>query len=104
LECINKAIELYDEYQLKDFAKLAKLLARKASIYKYLDDLENSITFYEKSLLEDVQYTVKEQLKAVQKLKKEKDEIAYINPEIAEQVNEEAKAFFLKGDFPNALK
>jgi hypothetical protein len=32
---------------------LAKLLARKALIYKNLGDYKQSIAFYEKSLLED---------------------------------------------------
>jgi len=55
-------------------------------------------------LLEDTQYKVKDELKAVIKLKKEKEALEYINPELAEKSNDEAREFFKKGDFPNAIK
>ena len=51
--------------------KLAKLLAQKASIYKHLGEFKEAISFYEKSLLEDNQYKVKEEMKVAAKLLKE---------------------------------
>lgn len=43
---------------------------------------------------------VKLEMKAIEKQKKEIEAKAYINPAIAEEHNEKAKAFFLDGKFP----
>ena len=54
---------------------------------------------YEKSLLEDGNQKVKDELARVKKLKKEQDELAYINPEAASQANEAANALYKEGIF-----
>lgn len=54
--------------------------------------------------MEDNNAKVKLELKSVQKLKKDQDELAYINPAIAEEHNEKAKVLFTEGKFPLALK
>lgn len=54
METIDEALGLYEEQNLKDFVLKAKLYARKASIFQKLDQLNESIVFYGKSLLENV--------------------------------------------------
>lgn len=49
---------------------------------------------FEKSLLENQDYNVREELKNIQKMKKEKDDKDYIDPVKAEESNETAKEFF----------
>ena len=53
MNVVDKAFEVYENSSHKEFAKIAKLLARKASIYKFLGDYARSIEFFQKSLLED---------------------------------------------------
>lgn len=54
METIDEALGLYEELNVKDFVLKAKLYARKATIHQKLDQLAESIIFYEKSLLENV--------------------------------------------------
>ena len=53
MNTVDTALKVYTEAEVKDFVKLAKLFARKAAIYKHLNDFKASIDYYEKSLLED---------------------------------------------------
>ena len=71
LNTVDEALKVYENSSKKDFIKLAKLFARKAAIYKHLGQFKKSIEFYEKSLLEDNQYKVKEEMKVAAKLLKE---------------------------------
>ena len=43
MAAVDLAIEVYQNNPKKDFVKLAKLLARKASIYKLQGDFKSSI-------------------------------------------------------------
>lgn len=52
---------------------------------------------YQKSLLEDGVQKVKDELKAVTKLKKDKEEKDYLNPELAEKACETGNALFKEG-------
>ena len=87
-----------------DFVKLAKVLARKASVFEKMGKLEEAIETYKQALLEDNSSTIKDSMKKCEKAKKEYDIKAYINPEIAEQHKEKGTAFFAAGDFPSAMK
>lgn len=68
METVDTALEVYFKGFDKDFVKLAKLYARKAAVFQKQENFKSAIEFYEKSLLEDNQYKVKEELKVVQKL------------------------------------
>lgn len=104
LNAVEAALRAAEEYSVKDFTKIAKIYARKAAILQKQGDLTGSIAWYEKSLLEDMNAKVKLDLKNVQKLKKDQDELAYVDPAIAEEHNEKAKGFFTEGNYPSALK
>ena len=103
-QVLDKALEVYAENTHKDFAKLAKIYARKASAFAKQEDYDQAIAFYEKSLLENQDVKVKDELRRLQKLKKDHDEKQYIDPVKAEEHNNAAKEFFQKGSFPEALK
>lgn len=104
LEVCEKALEVATETNLKDFGKLAKLYARKANVLAKMEKFDEAIIFYEKSLLENQDQKVKDELRNTQKKKKEQDELNYINPQLAEEHNNKAKELFQKGSFPEALK
>lgn len=102
-EMVDKALEVYKE-QKPDFVKLAKMYHRKANIYLASEDYDNAIEYYKKSLLEDNNQKVKDDLKKAEKEKKLFEERRYINPELAEKHKEQGNQLFKKGDFPGALK
>ena len=47
---------------------------------------------------------IKDQFKKAEKMKKEHEEKAYINPEIAEEHRQKGNKLFEQGDFPGAVK
>lgn len=102
-EC-DKAIKSMDDNLCYDYVKRGKVYARKGSVLCKQQNYEGSKTWYEKSLLENTDYKVKEEMKNMLKLKKEFDDAAYIDPVKAEEHNEKAKEFFKQGDWVNAVK
>lgn len=91
---VLKAEQLFTDGKVKDFVKKAKILARKASILVHLGQLETAIEVYEHSLIEDQNSKVKDELIKVRRLKKERDDKAYINPELGEQHCEKGNVLF----------
>ena len=53
LEQLDPAEKLIEEKVIKDFVKIGKVYARKASIFNKKKDLDKAKEYYEKSLLED---------------------------------------------------
>lgn len=104
LEEIAKAEKLFEEGVVKDFVKKAKVLARKGTIFGKQGKWEEAIAALEKSLVEDSNSKVKDDLSKFKKNKKEKDAKEYINPELAEQHNEQGATLYKEGKFPQALK
>jgi stress-induced-phosphoprotein 1 len=82
---------------------LAKAIARKANAKLSQDLFDESIELYKDAMLEDSDYTIKDGLKRAEKIKKDKEAIAYINPEIAEELREEGNKLFQEGNFPGAV-
>lgn len=95
-EC-DKAFKIMEENHINDFSKKAKLYARKAKGYHLKKDYEQAIAFYERSLLEDHNASVKDDLRRAQREKKQQDELSYLNPEIAEQNNVKGGEYFKSG-------
>lgn len=91
---VAKAEQLFIDGKVKDFVKKAKILARKASILVHLGQYEAAIDAYEHSLIEDQVSKVKDELLKAKRLKKERDDKSYINPELAEQACEKGNALF----------
>ncbi len=59
---------------------------------------------YAASLLENHDQTVKDSLKRLEKVKKDAEAKAYLNPEIAEAHKEKGIEQFKAGNFPGAIK
>lgn len=103
LQC-NKAIASMDDLMIYDYQKRAKVYNRKGSVLCKQQNYAESVQYYEKSLLENQDYKVKEELRLVQKLKRENDAHNYLDSDKAEEENEKAKEFFKSGDWANANK
>lgn len=103
-EELAKAEKLFSEGVVKDFVKKSKILARKGNIFMKQGRLDEAIHEYDKSLIEDSNPKVKDDLNKCKKLKKEKEAKDYINPELAEKHNEQGAALYKDGKFPDALK
>ena len=93
-EELAKAEKLFSEGVVKDFVKKAKILARKGNIYMRQGMLDEAIYEYDKSLMEDTNPKVKDDLNKCKKMKKEKEAKEYINPELAEKHNEQGSALY----------
>jgi len=105
-KCIDqcqKAFEVGRE-NLADFKLIARALARMASAYAKLEDFEQAKLYYEKSLTEHRTPDTLTKLSEVEKLLKDRARMAYIDPEISLQEKQKGNDFFLKGDYPTAMK
>lgn len=91
---IVHAEKLFEEGVAKDYIKKAKILARKGTIYSKLERYGEAIDLLEKSLLEDNNSKVRDDLNKFKKLKKEKEAREYINPELADKHNEQGTALY----------
>lgn len=105
-ECISicdSALEVLKS-QAYDSQKLGKVLARKASAYARKQDYKTAIEWYKNSLLENSDPKVKDEVKKLEKLQKDKEAKEYLNPEIAEQHRLKGNEYFGQGKYPDAVK
>ncbi|XP_069973014.1 stress-induced-phosphoprotein 1 [Penaeus vannamei] len=99
----EKAVEVGRENRA-DFKLIAKALTRIGNAYKSLKDYPKAKTFYEKSLSEHRTPETKEILSKLERLMKEQERVAYIDPAKAEEEKEKGNSCFKKGDYPSAIK
>lgn len=98
-DAVEKAREYRSGYQI-----IAKALARIGTTYLKQKNYKDAITYFEKSLTEHRTPDVLTKLRSTQKLLKEMEATAYIDPEKAEEARLQGKDFFAKSDWPNAVK
>lgn len=105
IEVCEEADKVYKEtdYREKKFEDLAKIYARHARVLELQDKLDESIEMYNKSLLESKEYKVEQDLKRVKQIKKERDDNAYLNPELGNQARDRGNKLFSDGKFVEAL-
>ncbi|XP_030762728.1 stress-induced-phosphoprotein 1 [Sitophilus oryzae] len=101
-EC-EKGIEVGRENRA-DFKMIAKSFMRIGNAYKKKRDFNNARTYYEKSMSEHRTPEIRTLLSEVEKIIKEEEKKAYINPEEAEKEKEIGNDFFKKGDYATAVK
>jgi stress-induced-phosphoprotein 1 len=87
-----------------DFKKLGKAYARKANALSKQNKFDESIEYYKKAMLEHNDFAFKEAMKKVEKVKKQTEDQAYIDPEKSEEHREIGNKLFKEGDFPAAIK
>lgn len=105
-DCIkhcNQAIDLGRENRA-DFKLIAKALSRMASAFHKKDDLEQARTFFQKSLSEHRTPDTLSKLNEVEKVIKEREMKAYIDPEKSLEEKTKGNEYFSKGDYPTAIK
>ncbi|XP_045165039.2 stress-induced-phosphoprotein 1-like [Mercenaria mercenaria] len=105
-ECIaicEKAVEVGRENRA-DFTIIAKALARTGKAYLKKEDEENAIRYLNKSLSEHRAPDIAKLVLEIEKQKKEKERLAYINPEIALEEKTKGNEFYQQGKYPEALK
>ena len=87
-----------------DFVKKSRAYGRMAFVYFERGELETSIDYFNKSLLENKDERIKDELRKVEKIKKKRDEELYINPELAEEHNNKANELYKGGKYPDSVK
>lgn len=105
-ECIKQcqlAIDVGRENRA-DFKLIAKAFSRMASAYFKKEDLEQAKTFYQKSLSEHRTPDTLGKLSEVEKILKERELQAYIDPEKSLQEKTKGNECFQKGDYPTAIR
>lgn len=105
-ECIKQceqAVEVGRENR-NDFKIIAKALSRMASAYLKLDDLKNALVYFQKSLTEHRTPDTLTKMSQVDKLLKELERKAYIDPDKALEEKNLGNKLFQKGDYPGAIR
>lgn len=102
VEWCDKAIQKSKEGYY-DYKKLAKSMARKANALAKQGKLEESLALFKDALLEDNDYSIKEQMKKVEAVKKEQERLAYLSPEKGEEHRVKGNDFFQEGKFREAI-
>ena len=102
----DKSIELCKHVveNCRDFTRRATAFGIIGYAYKAQGKLDEAIKAFEDSQMEKNDNRIKDALKETEKLKKQQEELAYINPEIAEQENQKANELYKAGKYPEALK
>ncbi|CAH8652939.1 unnamed protein product [Heterobilharzia americana] len=103
IEVCEKAVEVGRENRA-DYKLIAKAYARAAHAFEKKEDYANAKKFYDKSLSESRQPDIEKSARALDKLIKEKEKLAYIDPEQAEIEKTKGNELFQKGDYPEAVK
>lgn len=105
-ECIRqcqKAIDIGRENRA-DFKLIAKSLSRLATAYFKQDDLEQARTYYQKSLSEHRTPDTLSKLSEVDKIIKEREMKAYIDPAKSLEEKTKGNECFQRGDYPTAIR
>lgn len=100
----KKAIEENSNRNLRtDFKIIARAYGRMGNAYMKVEDYDNAIESYEKSLIEYSDSKVLRTLREAERIRKKKQEEAYIDPEISTKERKEGNELFLAGKFPESI-
>lgn len=103
IEQCEKAIELGRENRA-DFKLIAKAFTRIGHAYKKLNNWKQAKVYYEKSMSEHRTPEIKSLLSDIEKIIKEEERKAYVDPQKAEEEKELGNEKFKIGDYASAVK
>jgi len=104
-KCIETCKKVIEEGRSKkaDFQTIAKAYNRIGNAYSKQEKFDEAIEAYSKSLTESSTAQTLQSLRKVEKLKRERDAINYIDPEKAQEEREKGNELFKQQKFPEAI-
>ncbi|KTW26783.1 hypothetical protein T552_02784 [Pneumocystis carinii B80] len=103
IKCCEEAIA-YGREVLADFKLISRAFGRIGSAYMKQEKYELAIKNFNCSLTEYRTPDILKKLREAEKIKNEKDRLAYIDLNKADEAREEGNRLFKQGDFSNAIK
>lgn len=103
-DCQKAISENADRSLRTDFKIIARAYARMGNAYLKQEKHDEAIAAFEKSLVEASDRKVQRSLTDARRLKKKREEEAYINPELAKKEKDEGNVLFKAADFPGSIK
>lgn len=103
IEVCLKAVDIGRENG-SDYKHIAKALARVGKAYMKKDDLDKSMYYYDKAITEHRDPNILSERSEVLKLVKEKEKLAYIDPEKSQAEKAKGNEQFKQGKYAEAIE
>jgi len=104
IKVCTKAVEIEAAKSVSDSKLIAKAQARLGKAYMKKDDLEKSMYHFDKAIFEHRAPEILRERSEVQKLLKERERVAYINPELSLEEKAKGNSQFKAGKYAEAIE